>query len=216
MANSSNHDAGNTEPGAGIGELTDYLNPSITFEHPMHIMPFQCGVDTPMQQAQHFRSHSPISPGNSSNVARYVPYLQPPIASRLLQAPEHSSPHKRSLSPSRKAFAEPHNGIEPASLGASLKKTPKSKPLASIRKAEQISEELASEIAKCIDLSRGQPGDIQAAIKNRVLHALNPSLSRKRSAQMASLREEDLLHPKRKKITCNQCPVTTARQCDMK
>ncbi|KAL8781312.1 MAG: hypothetical protein Q9213_006061 [Squamulea squamosa] len=215
MANSSNHNAGDTEPGAGIGELTDYLNPSITFDHPMNMMPFQCGVDTRMQQAQHFRSHSPILPGISSNVARYVPYLQPPVASQLLQAPEPNTPHRRSQSPSRTAFEEPHNVVEPASLGTLSKKIPKSKPLASIKKAEQISEELASEIAKCIDPSKGQPGDIQAAIKNKVLLVLNPSLSRKRSAQVASLKE-DLLHPKRKKITCNQCSVTTARQCDMK
>ncbi|KAI4283203.1 MAG: hypothetical protein L6R38_002325 [Xanthoria sp. 2 TBL-2021] len=106
-------------------------------------------------------------------------------------------------------MTQPPNAVEWS------RKAPKTKPLASTKKAEQLSEELASEIAKYIDLSKGHPENIQAAIKSRVLLALNPSLSRKRTAQMASMKE-DLIHPKRKKITCNQCSVTTARQCDIK
>ncbi|KAL8849108.1 MAG: hypothetical protein Q9221_005877 [Calogaya cf. arnoldii] len=215
MANSSNHDTGDDGPGADIGELTEYLNPSITFDHPMNMRPLQCGVDPRMQQAQHFRSLSPHSPDMPSTVAHYVPYIHPPVTDQLLQVPGPKSPRKRTLSPSRKAFSESINAIEPSNLRDWSKRTPKSKPLASTKKAEQLSEELASEIAKCIDLSRGPPEDIQAAIKNRVLLALNPGLSRKRSAQMASLKDNSG-HPKKNKISCNQCSVTTARQCDMK
>lgn len=215
MANSSNHDAGDDGPGADIDELTEYLNPSITFDHPMNMMPIQCGVDPRMQQAQHFRPLSPHSPEMPSTVAHYVPYIQQPVTDQLLQVPGPKSPRKSALSPSRKAFLEPSNVMGSSDSGVASKRQPKTKPLASTKKAEQLSEELASEITKCIDLSKGQPEDIQAAIKNRVLLALNPSLSRKRSAQMASLRD-DLGHSKKKKISCNQCSVTTARQCDMK
>ncbi|KAL8755598.1 MAG: hypothetical protein Q9199_003535 [Rusavskia elegans] len=215
MANSSNHDAGDDGPGADIDELTEYLNPSITFDHPMNMMPIQCGVDPRMQQAQHFRPLSPHSPEMPSTVAHCVPYIQQPVTDQLLQVPGPKSPRRSVLSPSRKAFLEPSSVMGSRDSGVASKKQPKTKPLASTKKAEQLSEELASEITKCIDLSKGQPEDIQAAIKNRVLLALNPSLSRKRSAQMASLRD-DLGQPKKKKISCNQCSVTTARQCDMK
>ncbi|KAL8733999.1 MAG: hypothetical protein Q9166_001760 [cf. Caloplaca sp. 2 TL-2023] len=213
LANSSNHNAGNTGPGADVGELTNYLNPSITFEHPMNLMPIPCGVDPHMPQAQHFRSLSPNSPEVASNVAHYAPYLQPPVTEQLLQVPGPNSPRKRPRSPSGIVC----QGQKPDDLGMlakSSKKTTKTKPLASNKKAEQISEKLASDIAKCIDLSTCQP-DFQAEIKNRVLLALNPAFSRKRSAQMASLRD-DADHRKKKKIACDQCSVMTARQCDMK
>ncbi|KAL8911539.1 MAG: hypothetical protein Q9171_003303 [Xanthocarpia ochracea] len=213
LANSSNHVAGDTGPGADIDELTDYLNPSITFNYPMNMMPFHCGVDPRMQQAQHFRSLSPHSPEISSLVTRYVPFSAPPVPDQLLQVPEPNSPGNRPISPSRKALPDSDNVTEPSYLGESSKKGPKSKPLASTKKAEQISEELASEIAQRIDF-KGQSENIQAAIKETVLFALNPSLSRKRTAQMASLKED--LGPHKKKIICSQCPVTTARQCDMK
>ncbi|KAL8860144.1 MAG: hypothetical protein Q9178_003408 [Gyalolechia marmorata] len=210
MANSSNHVAGDTGPGADIGEFTEYLNPSITFEYPMNMMPYQCGVDPRMQQAQHLRSLSPHSPETSSIVARYLPFS---VTDQLLQVPEPNSPGHRPLSPSRKALPGPNNVTELSYLGESSKKGPKSKPLASTKKAEQISEELASEIAQRIDF-KGQSENIQAAIKETVLFALNPSLSRKRTAQMASLKDDP--GPHKKKIACAQCPVTTARQCDMK
>ena len=213
MANSSDDVAGDTGPGADIDELTGYLNPSLTFDYPMNIMPFQCGVDPRMQQAQHLKSLSPHSPENPSIVARYLPFSTPPVTDQLLQVPEPNSPGNRPLSPSRKALPDPNNVTGLSYLGESSKKGPKSKPLASTKKAEQISEELASEIAQRIDF-KGQSENIQAAIKETVLFALNPSLSRKRTAQMASLKDDLGTH--NKKIKCGQCPVTTARQCDMK
>ncbi|KAI4223114.1 MAG: hypothetical protein LQ349_007492, partial [Xanthoria aureola] len=215
MADSSNHDAGDDGPGADIHEMTEYLNPSITFDHPMNMMPIQCGVDPHMQPAQHFRPLSPLTPEMPSTVTHYLPYTQQPVTNQLLQVPGPKSPRKSSISSPRKAFLEPSNVIGSTNPGDAPKGAPKSKPLASTKRAEQLSEQLASEIAKCINLSQGQPEDIQAAIKDRVLLALNPSVSRKRSAQMASLRD-DVGHPKKKKIPCNQCSVTTARQCDMK
>ncbi|KAL8690297.1 MAG: hypothetical protein Q9224_004438 [Gallowayella concinna] len=216
LANSSNHEAGDTQPGADVGELSDYLNPSITFDPHLNILPIQCGVESHMPQAQHFRPLSPHSPDTPSNVAHNASAVQQPVASQLLQVPGAYSPGKRPQSPSWKPFRIQDEGNISHTLGDPRKRVIKSsKPLASTRKAEQISEELASEIAKCIDLSRGPPEDIQAAIKNRVLLALNPNLSRKRSAQMAQLRDENG-HRGAKKIKCDQCSVTTARQCDMK
>ncbi|KAL8993686.1 MAG: hypothetical protein Q9169_006163 [Polycauliona sp. 2 TL-2023] len=217
MANGSNHDAGDDEPGGNIDdEMTDYLNPSMTFDHTMNMIPpISCGVDSYMQQAQQSRSLSPHSPQMQSTTAHFFPYIQQHNSNQFLQVPGPKNPSKRPLSPSRKAVVQPHNMNEPHNAGETSSKTPKTKPLASTKIAEKLSEELASEIAKCIDLSTGQPEDIQAAIKNRVLLALNPNLSRKRTAQMASL-SNDYGHTKKKKITCNQCSVTTARQCDMK
>ncbi|KAL8671475.1 MAG: hypothetical protein Q9168_004025 [Polycauliona sp. 1 TL-2023] len=210
MANSSNHDAGDDEPEADY-EMTECLSPTITFEHSMNMIPIQCGVDPHLQQAQHFGSLSPHSPQMPSDMPHYLPYIPQPDPDQLLQIPgQKKSSSKRFLSPSRRAFVEPGHVKEPRNSG----KAPKSKPLASTKIAEQLSEELACEIAKCINLNKGQPADIQADIKSKVLLALNPSLSRKRTAQMASLRD-DQGYAKKKKITCNQCPVTTARQCDM-
>lgn len=215
MADSSNHDAGDTGPGADVVELSDHLNPSITFDHPMSIVPIQCGVDLRMPRAQHFRSLSPCLPDESPSVGRYASFLQPPMIDQLLQVPGPESPRKRPRSPSEKGFRDDDEGRGSRTLGDAGKKVTKSKPMASERKAEQISEELASEIAKCIDLSTGPPADIQTAIKNRVLHALNPGLSRKRSAQMACMRDE-VGRRRKKRISCDQCTVTTARQCEMK
>ncbi|KAL9011286.1 MAG: hypothetical protein Q9173_003859 [Seirophora scorigena] len=99
----------------------------------------------------------------------------------------------------------------PAALSRQGSKT---KPMTSAKKAEAVSEELASEIAKIIDLYRGPREDIQATIKSRLLLAFNPGLSSKRSAQIAALKD-DLNQNKKRRITCDQCPTTTARLCDM-
>ncbi|KAL8834460.1 MAG: hypothetical protein Q9176_007484 [Flavoplaca citrina] len=215
MANSSNHDAGDDMPGADMDEMTEYLNPSIAFDHPMTMMPTQCGVDPHMQQAQRFGSLSPHSPHVPPNMNHYMPYMQHTITDQLLQVPGPKSPSKGPLSPSQKAFIEPNKVTELTDIGHSSRQAPKTKPLASTKKADQISEELASEIAKCINLSKGRPEDIQAAIKSKVLLALNPGLSRKRSAQMASLNDGHA-HSKKRKIKCENCSVTTTRECDMK
>ncbi|KAI4177993.1 MAG: hypothetical protein LQ343_000077 [Gyalolechia ehrenbergii] len=122
---------------------------------------------------------------------------------------------KRPISPSSKSFSElePPNNVDLSKYPS--KRSTKSKPLASAKRAEEVSEKLASEITKCINLYRDSPGDIQATIKNRLLLTFNPDLSRKRSAQMASL-QEDISEGKRARIACDQCSATTARQCDMK
>ncbi|KAL8899904.1 MAG: hypothetical protein Q9192_001346 [Flavoplaca navasiana] len=194
MANSSNHDAGDDGPGADMDEMTEYLNPSITFDHPMTMMPIQCGVDPHMQQAQRFGSLSPHSPHAPPNMNHYMPYMQHPITDQLLQVPGPKSPSKGPLSPSQKAFIEPNNVTELIDIGHSLRQAPKTKPLASTKKADQISEELASEIAKCINLSKGSPEDIQAAIKSRVLLALNPGCSKKLGSKNDWKRHENTQH----------------------
>lgn len=176
----------------------------------MNLMPIQYGVDPYIPQVQHYRSLSLHLPHLPSNVAQHMPYNQQHTTDQLLQVPGPNSPSKGPVSPSRKTILEPNNMTQPPNAVEWSRKAPKTKPLASTKKAEQLSEELASEIAKYIDLSKGHPENIQAAIKSRVLLTLNPSLSRKRTAQMASMKE-DLIYPKRKKITCNQCSITTAR-----
>ncbi|KAL8811456.1 MAG: hypothetical protein Q9200_001776 [Gallowayella weberi] len=137
------------------------------------------------------------------------------MADQLLQVPGSHSPRSRPQSPSWKPFRMQKEGNDPGTFRDAPKKTTRSKPLASTKKALQISEELASEIAKSIDLSKGHPKDIEEFIKNRVLLALNPDSSRKRSAQMADLKD-DIDRGRAKRIKCDQCPATTARQCDMK
>ncbi|KAL8917037.1 MAG: hypothetical protein Q9208_008212 [Pyrenodesmia sp. 3 TL-2023] len=118
-------------------------------------------------------------------------------------------------SPSMKAFPQLENPEGSNVRGNLSRRNTKSKPLASAKKAEEVSEELATKIAKFIDLYRGPPKDIQATIKNQLLLTFNPGLSRKRCAQMASL-NDDASSKKRRLIVCDQCPTTTARQCDMR
>ncbi|KAL8807109.1 MAG: hypothetical protein Q9182_000942 [Xanthomendoza sp. 2 TL-2023] len=168
-----------------------------------------------MPQAQHFRPLSPHSPDTPSNVAHYASIVPQRMADQLLQVPGSHSPRKRPQSPSWKPGRIQEEGNDPSPFRDAQKKTTKSKPLASTKKALRISEELASEIAKSIDLSRGHPEDMKAIIRNRVLLALHPDCSRKRSAQMADLKD-DIGHSRTKRIKCDQCPATMARQCDLK
>ncbi|KAL8946991.1 MAG: hypothetical protein Q9222_006681 [Ikaeria aurantiellina] len=220
LANGSNHDAGDISHGDNVGELADYINPSITFDHPLNMMPFQsctspASVDHRIQHAPSVRSVSPHSPETASFVNHYVPYQQNIHASQLLQIPGPKSPRKRLLSPSDATFPEQSNIKAPSTVGMTNKKPTRSKAIASNKKAEEVSEELALEITKCINLGNNPSEDIQAVIKKKVLLALNPGLSRKRSAQMAMLDHESR-QSKKKRIKCGQCSVTTARECDMK
>ncbi|KAL8712462.1 MAG: hypothetical protein Q9220_003310 [cf. Caloplaca sp. 1 TL-2023] len=220
LANGSNHDAGDTGQGDGVGELTDYINSSITFDPSLSMLPFQsctfpASVEPRTQHAPSVRSVSPHSPETASFVNRYVTYQQNVNASQLLQIPGPKSPRKRLLSPSKTNHLEQVNTIPPAIVGMTSRKPTRNKAIASNKKAEEVSEELALEITKCINLGNSPSEDIQAAIKKKVLLALNPSLSRKRSAQMASLDLEGR-QSKKKRIKCNLCSVTTARECDMK
>ncbi|KAI4193256.1 MAG: hypothetical protein LQ346_003978 [Caloplaca aetnensis] len=119
----------------------------------------------------------------------------------------HSTP------PSPSAKTSPN--VEHSDGSSMLRRNTKSKPMASAKKAEEVSEELATKITKFIDLYRGPSTDMRASIKNQLLLTFNPELSRKRCAQMASLKDGPDTSKKRL-IACDQCPTTTARQCDMK
>lgn len=221
LDDSSNHDAGDVRLGPEISGMTNFINPRITFDSPLSTLSVPTYTfDGLENQDKHTSISSPISPDLpeiSTNVARYSSSLQQPDTSHLLQVPDMNSPRKRKrpISPSSKSFSElePPNNVDLSKYPS--KRSTKSKPLASAKRAEEVSEKLASEITKCINLYRDSPGDIQATIKNRLLLTFNPDLSRKRSAQMASL-QEDISEGKRARIACDQCSATTARQCDMK
>ena len=186
LVDSSNRIAEDVGLGPDVSEMTNFINPRMTFDHPSSILPIQ--------------TCSPLSQTSSNH---------------FLRVPEINIPRKRPLSPSPKALLEQNTVNDTKSPGSLLSKNIKSKPLASAKKAEEVSNALASEIAKCMALHRGSPGDIQATIKDRLLLTFNPELSRKRSAQKAFL-EDDLNQGKKRRVRCDQCPATTARECDMR
>lgn len=221
LDDSSNHDAGDVRLGPEMSGISHFINPRITFESPLNTLsvptyPF----DVLETQDKHTSISCPINPDLpdiASSAAGYSPSLQQPDTSHLLQVPDMMNPRKRKrpLSPSPKPLPELETQSSFDASKNSSKKSTKSKPMASAKKAEEVSERLASEITKCINLYRDSPGAIQATIKSRLLHTFNPDLSRKRSAQLASLRA-GIDGVKRRRITCDQCSATTARQCDMK
>ncbi|KAL8940356.1 MAG: hypothetical protein Q9211_002322 [Gyalolechia sp. 1 TL-2023] len=218
---SSNHDAGDVRLGPEISGMTNFINPWITFDSPLSTLPVPTYTFYGLgKQDKHTSISNPTSPDGpeiGSDLARYSPSLQQPDTRHLLQVPDMNSPRKRirPRSPSSKPFSdfEPPNNVDP--FKSPSERSTKGKYLASAKKAEEVSEKLASEITKCINLSRDSPGAIQATIKNRLLLTFNPDLSRKRSAQMAAL-QDDNDEGKRTRIECDQCPTTTARQCEMK
>lgn len=218
LDDSSNHGAGDVGLGPDVSEIS-FINPRITYDQPLNTLSVQTfSLDNSEPQMKHTPTPSPISPdlpAVSSNVARYSPSLQQPDTSHLLQVPELNTPHKRPLSPSSKSVAELENRNNTSTSKYFFKRSTKSKPMASAKKAEEVSEELASEITKCISLYQGSPGHIHATIKDRLLLTFNPVLSHKRSAQMASLKD-NVPDGKKRRITCDQCSATTARECDMR
>lgn len=221
LDDSSNQGAGEACLAHDINELANFIDPSITMDRAMNALSTETrssfdSSDSQMKQNQNLDLIRPDSLGKPANVATYTSYTQQFDQNGLLQVPKASmTPHKRPLSPLSDAFPKPGN-VDCSDIPGSLsRRNIKSKPLASAKKAQQVSEELASEIAKLIDLYKGPPEEIEATIKNKLLLTFNPGLSRKRSAQMASL-SDDLNHTKKRRITCDQCSTTTARQCDMR
>ncbi|KAL8693208.1 MAG: hypothetical protein Q9218_001920 [Villophora microphyllina] len=155
-----------------------------------------------------------IGPNISSpsfDVTRNATHSQQLKTKGLLRVPPTIPPGKRSSTPSAQNISGQPSWNDTATAGSPSRRAPKRmKPLTSKEKAEEVSNEVLK-----IDFSSGQPEAIQAAIKQCVLSALNPSRSRKRPAQAGSS-EDDLSRCKRRLITCDQCDVTTARRCDMK
>ena len=129
--------------------------------------------------------------------------------------PQTNVSRKRPLSPS------PNQTLEPPKvkrLQSSENRTRPSlkrrKPITSTKKAEEVSEKLASEIKKCIDLSQWSPENMQAAIKDRVLLALNVDLTRKRPIRRAS--SEENVGKSKKWVTCDRCSKTATTPSEMK
>lgn len=220
LEDSSNQGAGEASLAPDINGLGDFINPSITLDHHMNAVPTctfssfdNSEVHTKLKQnSGSISSNSFVMP---ENIATCTPYIQQPGPNRLLQVPTVNNTHHRPLSPSPKR-SPPLGDIECSEIaGVPPTKSIKSKPLTSAKKAEEVSEELASEIARIIDLHTGPPEKIQSTIKRQILLKFHPALSRKRSATMASLKD-DQDGSKKRKITCDQCSATTARQCDMR
>ncbi|KAL9597327.1 MAG: hypothetical protein Q9179_004302 [Wetmoreana sp. 5 TL-2023] len=202
LDNSSNHDAGDTSPGLDPSGIPDYLNPSVIFDPP---------------QTQNVKPTSANPPDVSSNVSHYAPYPQMKSnTNHFLQVPGANASRKRSLSfPGKVPAEQPNTKIRPVLASSSRRRMKEGKPLTSAKRAEEVSDELALEIAEWIEFRKGPRADIQAAIKHRVLLALNVDPLGKRAGRGATP-EVDLGRRKRRKITCDQCSVTTARQCDMR
>lgn len=88
------------------------------------------------------------------------------------------------------------------------------KTLSSTKKAEELSEDLFH-IIKRFNLDENSLNEIQSALKFRVLRLFNPDGSRKRTHQAADL-SKPTEQCKRKKVACDICQTTMARQCDLK
>lgn len=217
---SSNHGAGDAGHGLGINDLADFFDPRKTINHslsttPVHSRSVFSKQETRMKQTPSSGPPSPSMLETPATVATCTSYIQQSSPNSLLQVPRMHNIHSTPPSPSVKPFPQLGNPDGSNLRGSLSRRNTKSKPLASAKKAEEVSEELATKIAKFIDLYRGPPKDIQATIKNQLLLTFNPGLSRKRRAQMASL-NDDSNSTKKRLIACDQCPTTTARQCDMR
>ncbi|KAL8902548.1 MAG: hypothetical protein Q9207_004604 [Kuettlingeria erythrocarpa] len=215
LDDSSHQGAGGPGHGLGISDLPDFLDPSITINRSLNPTPVQSHSIFDQRETHMKTAGSDImSPGPlkmTETIATCTSFPQKLSPNNLLQVPKMHDFHSTPPSPSAKA--SPNLGHQDGS--SMLRRNTKSKPMASAKKAEEVSEELATQITKFIDLYRGPSTDMRANIKNQLLLTFNPELSRKRCAQMASLKDGPDSSKKRL-IACNQCPKTTARQCDMK
>lgn len=215
LNDSSHQDAGGPGHGLGISDLPDFLDPSITINHSLNPTPVQSQTIFNQRETHMKTADSDImSPGPlkmPATLATCTSFLQQLSPNSLLQVPKMHDFHSTPPSPSAKTSPN----VEHSDGSSMLRRNTKSKPMASAKKAEEVSEELATKITKFIDLYRGPSTDMRASIKNQLLLTFNPELSRKRCAQMASLKDGPDTSKKRL-IACDQCPTTTARQCDMK
>ncbi|KAI4182512.1 MAG: hypothetical protein LQ348_004834 [Seirophora lacunosa] len=220
LDDSSNQGAGEACLGAGVNGLPNFINQNLTSDHPLSPAPVpSCSsLDRPESQKKHTHFselNSPSFAGISANTSLFPSLIQQSDPNQWLQVPKVRYSHNSPSVPTATTSANLGNGIMPPKYPAALsRRGSKTKPMTSAKKAEAVSEELASEIAKIIDLYRGPREDIQATIKSRLLLTFNPGLSSKRSAQIAALKD-DLNQNKKRRITCDQCPTTTARLCDM-
>lgn len=220
LDDSSNQGAGEAYLGPEMNELANFLDPRVTINRPVNTISIQNfsttnRSETRMKHIQNSESTSPDLFETPTKITTYKSHLPQTNPDRLLQVPSINDIIDQRLSPSPEASRKPGNVDGPSMPGASSNRNVKSKPLASAKKAEEVSEELASKIATFIGHYRGPTKDIQATIKEQLLLIFNPGLSRKRSAQSASL-EDDLKQNKKRRVTCDQCSTTTARQCDMR
>ncbi|KAL9576621.1 MAG: hypothetical protein Q9212_006949 [Teloschistes hypoglaucus] len=149
------------------------------------------------------------------NTFRNASHLQSPKTSGLLQVPPMNTIRKPSIPPVQITSGQ-LNWDRSSLPGNSSKRLPnKNKRVTSTKKAQEVSDEVALDIAKSIDFKCSEPRDIQAAIQQCVFLALNQGRSKKRPAPPTSS-EDDVSRHKKRLISCDQCDVTTARRCDMK
>ncbi|KAL8665321.1 MAG: hypothetical protein Q9202_002372 [Teloschistes flavicans] len=159
---------------------------------------------------------TPNVPSTPLNAPRNVSHLQQVKPSELLQVPSMNATRKLPSTPGPINSSGKSNWDHSSVAGNSSKRVPnKNKRVTSAKKAQEVSDEVALDIAKKIDFTCGEPKAIQAAIQRCVFLALNQGHSRKRPAPPTSS-EDDVSRCKRRLITCDQCEVTTARRCDMK
>ncbi|KAL8974185.1 MAG: hypothetical protein Q9197_001584 [Variospora fuerteventurae] len=206
--------------GSNVNELSNFINPNLTSEHPSTPVPVQ--TSSILDSSGSLKKHTHYSeldrpsfigaPANSSPFPSLVQQSNP---NPWLQVPQVKNSHTSPPAPSAKTSPNLGNGVMPKDPAALSRRSTKTKPLTSAKKAEAASEQLASEIAKFVNSYRGPPEEIQATIKSRLLLTFNPGLCSKRSAQMAALKD-NLNQSKKRRIACDQCPTTTARQCDMR
>ncbi|KAL9600861.1 MAG: hypothetical protein Q9219_002903 [cf. Caloplaca sp. 3 TL-2023] len=220
FGDSSKLSTGDVGIGTEVDGMTNYVNPRITFAHPLNTLSYQpCStLDSQEFQLKYTSNTSPVSPEmpeTSANMTRYSPNLQHIDTGQLLKVPEPNNSRKGPVLPALQSSMEQRHASGICEGKNLHKKGPKSKPMASAKKAEQVSEALASEITKCINSCQGSSRDIQAAIKNRLLLTFNPELLRKRTAQTAAM-DNETNQRKKRRIMCDQCSATTTRECDMR
>ncbi|KAL8652327.1 MAG: hypothetical protein Q9210_002749 [Variospora velana] len=220
LDDSSIQGAGEACLGSNVNELSNFIKSNLTSDHPSSPVPVQTSsmLDSsgPLKKHTHYSElDSPSCIGVPANSSPFTSLVQQSGPNHWLQVPQVKHSHTSPPAPSAKTSPNLGNGDMPKDPAALSRRSTKTKPLTSAKKAEAVSEQLASEIAKFINLYRGPPEEIQATIKSRLLLTFNPGLCSKRSAQMAALKD-NLNQNKKRRIACDQCPTTTARQCDMR
>ncbi|KAL8958299.1 MAG: hypothetical protein Q9183_005866, partial [Haloplaca sp. 2 TL-2023] len=202
-ANDVNDSANLVSDDVGIGAVKD------SNETPASLDYYNVG-----HAVQTFRPISPFSPNILPQAVPQTPYQPNFDSQHLLQVPQTNVSRKRPLSPSPQRTLEPPKAKRFRSSDNRSKPSLKGrKPITSSKKAEEVSEELASEIKKCIDLSQWSPENMQAAIKDRVLLALNVDLKQKRPIHRVS--SEENVGKSKKRVTCDKCFKTTTTPSEM-
>ncbi|KAL8764282.1 MAG: hypothetical protein Q9194_007124 [Teloschistes cf. exilis] len=180
--NSSNHEV--MSPGINPNNCPGYVDPSVMLNYP------------------NLRRISPNIPSPSMNTLRNTSHLQSPTPkpSGLLQVPRMNPIRKPSIPLLQITSGQLNWDRSSVPENSSRRPPNKNKRVTSTKKAQEVSDEVALDIAKTIDFNCSEPKDIQAAIQQCVFRALNQGRSKKRPAPPTSS-EDDVSRKHQKRHT---------------